>query len=204
MKIKSRPDAISKLMSDLIEVLPTATKYFAAAIAADPEERPALQALVHEAEETADRHLAALLTKIEDTFITPFDREDLLSIAEMFDDAFDRLDYTVELLVRFDLAELPPGYTKFADTLHTMAELTVTAASVIKKPKKFRSIWDEVSALENALDTLHADLVVETLSGNFDVFRALQLKEIADQMEDTSNLIDAFVVSIARTAIKET
>jgi uncharacterized protein Yka (UPF0111/DUF47 family) len=191
-------------MSDLIEVLPKATKNFAAAIAADPVDRPLLQKKVHEAEQLADEQLSAFVTQVGDTFITPFDREDLLNIAERFDDAFDALDYTVDLLVQFELDNLPKQFTECAMSLNEMAELTVTAASIIKKPKKFRKIWDDVSELENRMDGLHSQLVVEILSGKYEVFRALQMKEIADHVEHTANLIDTFVFSIAATAIKET
>ena len=204
MKIKSRPDAIARLMTDHVAMLPEATRLFAAILAAGAPDRAALLTELNTIEQRADDHMAGLLTKIEDTFITPFDREDLLSTAELLDDAIDGLDQTADLLVRFELKKLPQSFIACSADLQEMADLTVVAAQIIKKPKKFRKQWDAVSELENRLDTRHAEIIADVLSGDRDVFEAMKLKDLAESIEHIANLIDHFVVSIARTAIKET
>lgn len=204
MKIKTRPDAIAKLMTDLAAGLPKATALFAEALAVDSKQRTEILVSINKVEQEADDRHAAFLTRVEDTFITPFDREDLLNIAELLDDVIDALDHTVDLLVRFELDELPKGFLNCADDLNEMAELVTLAVEVIKKPKKFRSHWDDITAIENRLDTRHNEIVADLLSGDYEIFLALKLKAVADTIEDTANMMDDFVRSIARTAIKET
>lgn len=204
MKIKTRPDAIAKLMTDLAAGLPKATALFAEALAVDAAQRTEILVTINKVEQEADDRHAAFLTRVEDTFITPFDREDLLSIAELLDDVIDALDHTVDLLVRFELDELPKNFLNCADDLNEMAELVTVAVEVIKKPKKFRKHWDDITAIENRLDTRHNEIIADLLSGDYEVFKALKLEAIADTIEDTANMMDEFVRSIARTAIKET
>ncbi len=204
MKIKTRPDAIAKLMTDLAAGLPKATALFAEALAVDAAQRTEILVTINKVEQEADDRHAAFLTRVEDTFITPFDREDLLSIAELLDDVIDALDHTVDLLVRFELDELPKNFLNCADDLNEMAELVTVAVEVIKKPKKFRKHWDDITAIENRPDTRHNEIIADLLSGDYEVFKALKLEAIADTIEDTANMMDEFVRSIARTAIKET
>lgn len=204
MKIKTRPDAIAKLMSDLAAGLPKATSLFAEALAVNAKQRTEVLIAINKVEQEADDRHAAFLTRVEDTFITPFDREDLLSIAELLDDVIDALDHTVDLLVRFELDELPKNFLNCADDLNEMAELVTLAVELIKKPKKFRKHWDEITAIENRLDTRHNEIIADLLSGDYEVFKALKLKAVADTIEHTANMMDEFVRSIARTAIKET
>jgi predicted phosphate transport protein (TIGR00153 family) len=204
MKIKTRPDAVAQLMTGLAAGLPKATALFAEALAVDTKKRTEVLIAINNVEQQADDRHAAFLTKVEDTFITPFDREDLLSIAELLDDVIDALDHTVDLLVRFELDELPKNFINCADDLNEMAELVVEAVELIKKPKKFRKLWDDITAIENRLDTRHNEIVADLLSGDYEVFHALKLKAVADTIENTANMMDDFVRSIARTAIKET
>lgn len=204
MKIKTRPDAIAKLMSDLAAGLPKATSLFAEALAVNAKQRTEVLIAINKVEQEADDRHAAFLTRVEDTFITPFDREDLLSIAELLDDVIDALDHTVDLLVRFELDELPKNFLNCADDLNEMAELVTLAVELIKKPKKFRKHWDDITAIENRLDTRHNEIIADLLSGDYEVFKALKLKAVADTIEHTANMMDEFVRSIARTAIKET
>ncbi len=204
MKIKTRPDAIDQLMSGLAAGLPKATALFAEALAVDSKKRTEILIAINKVEQEADDRHAAFLTRVEDTFITPFDREDLLSIAELLDDVIDALDHNVDLLVRFELDELPKNFLNCADDLNEMAELVTLAVELIKKPKKFRKHWDEITAIENRLDTRHNEIIADLLSGDYEVFKALKLKAVADTIEQTANMMDEFVRSIARTAIKET
>ncbi len=204
MKIKTRPDAIDQLMSGLAAGLPKATALFAEALAVDSKKRTEILIAINKVEQEADDRHAAFLTRVEDTFITPFDREDLLSIAELLDDVIDALDHNVDLLVRFELDELPKNFLNCADDLNEMAELVTLAVELIKKPKKFRRHWDEITAIENRLDTRHNEIIADLLSGDYEVFKALKLKAVADTIEQTANMMDEFVRSIARTAIKET
>ena len=204
MKIKTRPDAIAKLMSDLAAGLPKATSLFAEALAVNAKQRTEVLIAINKVEQEADDRHAAFLTRVEDTFITPFDREDLLSIAELLDDVIDALDHTVDLLVRFELDELPKNFLNCADDLNEMAELVTLAVELIKKPKKFRKHWHDITAIENRLDTRHNEIIADLLSGDYEVFKALKLKAVADTIEHTANMMDEFVRSIARTAIKET
>jgi uncharacterized protein len=204
MKIKSRPDAIAKLMTRLVEGLPEATSLFAEALESNQKNRSQIVLQLRKAEEQADERHNAFLAKVEDTFITPFDREDLLSMAEVLDDVIDNLDHAADLLTRFELEPLPKAFIAGGHDLNEMGNLAVGAVEMIKKPKKFRVRADEIALIENRMDCRYNEILADILSGKHEVFVAMKLQVIADMIEQTANMIDNFVSSLARAAIKET
>lgn len=204
MKIKSRPDAIAKLMTDLVAGLPECAEIYVEALESPQDKRPLVLQKMNKAEARADKRQDEFLERVAETFITPFDREDLLSMAEVLDDTIDLLDHCVDLLVRLEIDELPKSFITCARDLHEMCVLAAGAVEVIKKPKKFRTQWHEASAVENRMDTRHNEITADLLNGKYEIFKALKLKEIADTTENAANMLDEFLRSLARAAIKET
>ncbi len=204
MKIKTRPDAIAKLMTKLAADLPEAAEIFAQALEASAAERPALAKRLNEIEEAADDRYRKFLEKIANTFITPFDREDLVSMAEVLDDIIDTFDHSVDLLVRFELDELPKPFIENAHDLVAMCNLARDGIELIKKPKKLRGIWVQLSELENNADRRYHEILTEILNGDTDIFVAMKLKVLADTLEEIANHLEGFVRALAVAAIKET
>ena len=203
MKIKRR-DAIAQLLDDQGRGLAQAFDLFIEGLNAKKDARLAIKESISNLEQGMDQHRAVLLTKVEDTFITPFDREDLLLLTECIDDVIDCLDNTIDLLIRMKITELPDLLLEIAKILHSMGQDIPAMLDLIKKPKKFRKEWDSVTARENQLDTMHNELTANVLSGKLDIFEAMRLKQIADRLEEISNLMEFLCRNIAVAAIKET
>ena len=203
MKIKSKPDAIDFLLAKLVELLPVAAQLFLDAIESGRKKRPEMLDTMHKMEQKADEQHLKFLDKVGDSFITPYDREDLFAMAESADDFIDILDHALDLIVRFELGSMPESFQQGAYDLVLMAEKSVAAVELIKKPKKLRATWQEISDLENAMDVRYNETITELYSGELEVFEALRLKNVADAMEKASDTLDVFARSLARTGIKE-
>ncbi len=204
MKIKTRPDAIAKLMTKSAAGLPEAVKVFAQAFEASPADRPALAKRLHEIEEAADEHHRDFVAKVGDTFITPFDREDLASMAQVLDDVIDMLDHAVDLLVRFEVGQLPKAFIENAHDLIEMSQLARDGVELIKKPKKLRALWLQLTEYENNMDRRYHEILTDILNGDLDVFLAIKLKILADTTERVADHLEGFVRALAVAAIKET
>ena len=76
--------------------------------AASPEERVALRDTLHEVEHRGDELNHEVIQRINQSFITPFDREDLSTLAAHLDDCMDLLDEAGDLIVLYGLGDLPP------------------------------------------------------------------------------------------------
>lgn len=71
-------------------------------------EREAIAARMREIEHQADEATHEIIRKVNSSFITPFDREDIHGLAATLDDCMDLMDAAVDLIVLYRIGELPP------------------------------------------------------------------------------------------------
>lgn len=145
---------------------------------------------------------------LNQSFITPFDRDDLQSIAIDLDNILDYLEGAAQYLVLFELHESPEALRQFADILVRMIQQIDSATGLmwdLANEKKVREIVVKVSALENQADTLHntviADLFKSTGRNPLEIMKWREvyssLEEAADACRDFSNIVANVVVKYA-------
>ena len=97
-----------------------------------PENRKGLAKRIGEIESEADELLGKIIRRIDDMFVTPYDRGDLQDLANALDDAMDSIEGATDLIVLHDVKDLPPGLTDQVDAVRRMAELTATSMPRLK------------------------------------------------------------------------
>ena len=109
------------------------------------------------------------------TFITPFDREDLRSLASDLDDIVDHLESVAKYLVLFELAEAPEPLRRFAEILFAMAVEIDTLRMLIWDMGNLPEIQEamvRISELENQGDSLYFTVIADLFrKGRGDVDR---------------------------------
>ncbi|MEP6856006.1 MAG: DUF47 family protein, partial [Pedococcus sp.] len=90
-------------------------------------EREAVAARMHEIEHAADEATHEIIRKVNSSFITPFDREDIHGLASTLDDCMDLMDAAVDLIVLYRIGDLPAGVSDQVEVLSRMSELTAEA-----------------------------------------------------------------------------
>lgn len=204
MKLKARPDAIQKMIGDAVSHLPDAATAFYTLVTAKPAARPALLEELHRLEAEADERYVKLLRKVAKTFITPYDREDILRMIETLDDTIDTLDHAGFLVVGFKMGKLPDEFVKNAKELVFMCEQARDAVGLIKKPEKLEAVLFAVNRSENKLDDGYRKLLTDTLVDGADPIHAIRIKTLVDVVERASSSIEEFTHSLGVAAIKET
>ncbi|NQU36538.1 MAG: DUF47 family protein [Actinobacteria bacterium] len=202
-KIKKRKSSIQSLLDEVAVSLPEATSAFVDLVSADPEQRGKLAKALHAVESAADERYLAILHKVGESFITPYDREDIYEMVEALDDVVDQLDHAGQLLARFSLGALPEELVANARTLHKMAQMSHQTIPLIKHPKKLEQLLIEINTLENEMDERYRDLLVEMLD-DAEARDAIKIKIIADCVEAAATNLDKFGRSVGLIAIKET
>lgn len=145
---------------------------------------------------------------LNQSFITPFDRDDIQSIAIDLDDILDYLEGAAQYLVLFELQESPDALRQFADILVKMVQEIDTATGLmwdLANEKLVRETVVKVSALENQADALHntvvADLFKSTGRNPVEIMKWREvyssLEEAADACRDYSNILANVVVKYA-------
>ena len=166
-----------------------AAKIFAEVAASDElERRKGLAAELKNREHEGDKLTRQIFDALNSTFITPFDREDIRSIATDLDDILDYLEGVAHNLVLFELEESPPPLREFADILVRMADQIDTVTGLIWDLSHERRIHEcivRISDLENHADTLYSDVIAELFRGNGrNPLDILKWKEVYEELED--------------------
>ena len=91
---------------------------------ADGADRAAVAERMREAEHEADETTHAIVRRVNQTFVTPFDREDIYRLASGLDDVMDMMDEVVDLVLLYEVARLPPELSEQVEVIQQCADLT--------------------------------------------------------------------------------
>src|SRR5665648_1123687 len=116
--------------------------------------RKAIATLLREAEHDADEATHTIMRNLNQTFVTPFDRDDIYTLASRLDDCMDFMEEAGDLVVLYELDELPPLVIKQVDVLRRCAELTAEAMPRLRAMKNLTEYWVEINRLENVVETI--------------------------------------------------
>jgi predicted phosphate transport protein (TIGR00153 family) len=163
-----------------------------------------LQAVV-ECERRGDELIREILTRLNTSFVTPFDREDIHGLAEELDDVVDdvmEVGYRLELGNR-DVAEMPE-LKQQADILVQMADETVALVDRLGSMKGTRPYLDTIDRLESEGDRVYRQALARLYSGEVKAKQTLYWKDVVDAMEaaldaleDASDVVEGIVLKHA-------
>ncbi|HYG94310.1 MAG TPA: DUF47 family protein, partial [Nocardioides sp.] len=110
---------------------------------------------MRDAEHRADETTHAIVRKVNSTFVTPFDREDIYALGSGLDDVMDMMDEAVDLILLYEVATMPAELSEQVNVLQRCAELTADAMPRLQSMKSLEDYWIEINRLENAGDKNH-------------------------------------------------
>lgn len=145
-----------------------------------------------------------LMTKLNQTFITPFDREDIHELVSEIDDVIDLIDAVAGRLVIYRVERIRPGVT---DLARVLLEATAEVAAAVRVLQRKNGILDhciEINRLENEADRLCRNLIAGLFDEEKDPVEIIKWKEIievlefaADKCEDVANVIESVTLKSA-------
>jgi predicted phosphate transport protein (TIGR00153 family) len=155
----------------------------------DSADRKDIASRMRDAEHQADETTHEIAKRVNSTFVTPFDREDIYSLASGLDDVMDFMEEAVDLTVLYEVDGLPTELAEQVDVLQRCAELTADAMPRLRAMKSLEEYWIEINRLENAGDKSYRRILAKLFSGQYDALDVLKLKDIVDSLE---HAVDAF------------
>ena len=166
-------------------------------------QREQLAERLRDLEHVGDDAAHALFKQVNSSFITPFDREDIYSLASDLDDVMDHIEAAADLVVLTGLGELPKEMTKQVELLQLCARKTAEAMPRLQTMKGLEEYWIEVNRLENEADKLYRRLVSRLYSGEFKALEVLKLKEVADELEEAADAFEHVANVVETITVKE-
>lgn len=152
-------------------------------------------------EHACDDLTHSIATRLNKSFITPFDREDIYLMSSALDDIVDLLDDAARAIVIFDIHEITDHARGFASVLQRMSVELEEIVSTLKRPKGVTPRLVEMHRLENEGDDIYHTAVAELFHDNLDPLFVLKWKEIyekleaaVDRCENVANIIESVII----------
>jgi len=183
--------------------LVTGANLLAELLGQDREGRERVGRLLRDAEHEADEATHEVMRRLNSTFVTPFDRQDIYALASGLDDCMDFMEAAGDLIVLYRLEELPPGIADQVAVLQRQAELTAAAMPRLRAMKDLADYWVEINRLENQADRTYRALLAEMFDTITDAVLLLKLREVVQELEAVADAFEKVAHTVETIAVKE-
>ena len=158
-------------------------------------------------EHCGDEATHAVFDQLNKSFITPFDREDIHSLAKELDDIIDMINTITNRMVVYKITKVDKNLLKFAAVIEDSVQGVACAVKGMRNQKNLKTVLDacvEINRLENVGDTMRDDLLAELFETEKDPITIIKWKEIyqdaetvLDVCEDVAHVVSSILVKQA-------
>ena len=161
---------------------------------------------IQEREHEGDEVTHTIIRRLNTTFVTPIDREDIYALASALDDVLDLVEEAADLFVLHAIEAPLPQMRVQAEILVQAADQTEQAVLALAKMDRDRlePYWVEINRLENEGDKMYRRAVADLFSGDHRAMDVLKWKEVIetleealDGLENAANIIESIVLKHA-------
>ncbi len=158
-------------------------------------------------EDAADDVTRAVMQMVRRTFITPFDRSDIVNLTTSMDDAIDQMHKTAKVTALFDQKEFQPQMVQLGEVIVKSAFLTAQAVPLLRSMKsnaaRLTSLTEEITRLEETSDHLYDAGIAALYNGvgKSDPMAYIvgaeiydHLEKVVDRFEDVANRISGVLI----------
>ena len=156
---------------------------------------------IHRIEREGDELTHAILTKLNQTFITPFDREDIHELASKLDDVLDFVNAAGARIVMYRITTPPPAAGELAAIILKQCQELQKAVSLMQKNGDILSHCVEINRLENEADLVAQQAIANLFERERDPINLIKIKELlefleraTDKAEDVANVLETVVL----------
>jgi len=201
-RLTPREDSYYDMFADSANNLVTGARLLVELIS-DGGNREAIAEKMRACEHAGDEFTHAIMRRLNESFITPFDREDIYRLASSLDDVMDFMEAAADLVVLYKIDELPGDVIGQVEVLERAAELTAEAMPRLRGMKNLSEYWIEINRLENQGDQVYRRLLAHLFGGDYDALTVLKLKEVIEQLESAADAFEHVANTIETIAVKE-
>ncbi|MBU3103344.1 DUF47 domain-containing protein [Clostridium gasigenes] len=161
---------------------------------------------IKDLEKQCDEMLHSIYTELDNSFITPIDREDIHAIGNALDDIIDYIETTSSRILIFDIKETRGYINEFCDLIVEATSEVINLMVEFKIMKKSKILQEKIwliNKLEDAGDKLYRDSLKQ-LFKETDAIEIIKWKEILERMEkaidsceDVANMVKGVVMKNA-------
>jgi uncharacterized protein len=159
---------------------------------------------IKEREHAGDEITHQIFDKLNQVFITPFDREDINELTTQMDDIVDFINSTAQKISLYKIKNYCPEYSKMAELIYEAAiqvNIAIKELKDLKNPEKINEACIKIDNIENQADDLYHFGISQLFEKETDTTELIKHKEIlealeraTDQEEDVADVLKTIVI----------
>jgi predicted phosphate transport protein (TIGR00153 family) len=200
VRLIPRDEHFFELFSQLAQRITTSAKLLHE-LFSDPARIAHFEAAIKDVEHEADDLAYEVNARIDTSFVTPIDREDIHRLATRLDNVVDLIDGTARRAVMFHITETREDTLLLTGVLVRAATLIERSVNEVKKPKNVAEYGREMKRLEEEGDAVYQAAIGRLFAGSPDPLEVIKWKELFDKLEeaidecdDVSNVLESIAL----------
>ena len=206
MRLLPRDEKFFVLFVGVAELNVEAAQLLKQLVVAEANQRRPIVDSIKRLEHQADQITHEVVGRLDRTFITPLDREDIHMLASRLDDVMDLMDGTARRIQMFHAGKAPDGAALLSDVIVRVNAELLTAVRALEKDRTgvVLESCKKVKGLEEEGDSLYHEWVGRLFQGEPDPLQVIKwmqiyenLERTLDQAEDVSNVLESVFIKHA-------
>jgi predicted phosphate transport protein (TIGR00153 family) len=158
---------------------------------------------LHDFEHELDEVTHEVMRRLNTTFVTPLDREDIHELGSSMDDVMDHMDAAADLLVLHKIEKPLPEMQAQAGLLKRACATTLEAMKTLPRFDELQEYGVEINRLENEGDRVYRRGIADLFSGDFKAMDVLKWKDIIDELEAAMDEVEDVANTLEGIALKQ-
>lgn len=206
MVFKNKKDKFATLLENIAVNLKESANYFADYKLSTPADLKIFAAKMKDFETKGDNYVHEIIMELNDTFITPIEREDLLALSMAMDDVLDGMEHTAALFEMYSIIDADEYMYKFVGAIRNCAVEIEESVGLIfsKKLVEVRPHAIKIKDYESMCDDVLRESIKHLFTVETDPIRLIKYKEvyeelevIADHCQNVANTLESIVMKNA-------
>lgn len=185
MRLLPREEDFFTLFAEVARRNTEAAKLLQDLFKAAPDRRTPIIEAIKKLEHEADHMTHEVVNRLDRTFITPLDREDIHKLASDLDDVMDVMDGTARRAQIFHVGEAPDGVLRLTEVIQRMVAVLGQGVDRLRKGEDVIKYCIEAKKLEEEGDVIYHEALGHLFEKERDAIELIRWKEIYDNLERT-------------------
>lgn len=189
MAFKNKKDRFASLLHDIAVNLHEGANFFATYNINSVEDLHTFSNKIKEYETAGDSMVHKMIMELNDAFITPIEREDMLELTNRLDDVMDALDETAFSLEICQITHYDEYMTKFIQAIQASTVEIEKAVDLVfdKKLKDVRKLAIQIKDYESQCDDVYCESLIQLFQNEKDPIKLIRLREVYEKLEDIAD-----------------
>jgi uncharacterized protein len=153
-------------------------------------------------ERSADELIHQIFRRLQTTFITPIDPEDIQRLATSLDNVLDTIEDVTFRIVAYRLDPIPDAALRLSEMIDGSTQALSRALKALRENRSVLEDCIEINRLENEADAIERTLVAKLFSSDIDPITLIKQKEIIEILEHATDLCEDVADVIQNVAVK--